>query len=63
MVARERRLHANQHGLHVERPLGQRCSARKKALGEKQMHHEQIMIVAFAAVFLALVTGFALMLG
>ena len=28
----------------------------------KQMHHEQIMIVAFAAVVLALVTGFALML-
>jgi hypothetical protein len=26
------------------------------------MHHEHIMTVAFAAVFLALVTGFALML-
>ena len=28
----------------------------------KQMHHEHIMTVAFAAVFLALVIGFALML-
>jgi hypothetical protein len=28
----------------------------------KQMRHEQVMIVAFAAAFLALVTGFALML-
>ena len=35
----------------------------RRRWGEKQMHHEQIMIVAFAAVFLALVTGFALMLG
>jgi len=34
----------------------------EEAIGGRQMHHEHIMIVAFAAVVLALVTGFALML-
>ena len=43
--------------------MGQRLLRRKKLnLGGNKMHHEQVMIVAFAVVVLALVLGFTAMI-